>query len=473
MNPILLPAGLVAATLLGVWAVRARPAAQRLAAECVLLLAIAALLMARGTAPLPSARPLAGPDGPWLRALAVMWWLVGARLVATASALALGRDAHSRQARLFSDLVAGGIYLSAVFVVLNSVLDLPVRGLLATSGVIAIVLGLALQNTLADLFSGIAVGVEQPFGVGDRVSIGSDVEGVVVEMNWRAIRLQTDSADIATVPNSIVAKSQLINRSRPTERRGASVEIPIRSHAPAARLFEAIHQALLLCPALCDTPAPAVMLKAIGPRETLFSISYTVARSADLGTARGQVLRQVRRLLRHNGLEAGNGFGLAELLRELPLFATLSTEQLAQLAPALIPAHLEPGAPLFERGSHGESIYIVRTGVLDVRRPGEAGERSIGRLGPGEYIGEVSMMTGEPRHVTVAALTAVDYVELPCAGLRRLLAEDPRLGEALERAVKRGLALIERDAAALISQPVADRPGFLGKLAALLRGGSG
>ena len=88
------------------------------------------------------------------------------------------------------------IYITFSFVILNSVLGLNIAGLVATSGVIAIVVGLALQNTLADVFSGIAVSLEQPFHVGDRVSLGDNVEGTIVQTNdaWAAaVRSQPDA----------------------------------------------------------------------------------------------------------------------------------------------------------------------------------------------------------------------------------------------------------------------------------------
>jgi small-conductance mechanosensitive channel len=95
-----------------------------------------------------------------VRATGVAWWLLGARVVVAVVRLVLRRGRRSHETRLFSDLVAAAVYVGAVFAVLNSVLEQPIRGLLATSGIIAIVLGLALQNTLADVFAGIAVGIE-------------------------------------------------------------------------------------------------------------------------------------------------------------------------------------------------------------------------------------------------------------------------------------------------------------------------
>ena len=230
-TPYLL-AGVLAVTLISLFVLRARQTPAKVVGETFLLMLVGGCLVAKGTSPLPSSTMLAlDPESAWLRALAVVWWLVCARLVAVLTVLALGRDARSKKAKLVSDLLAGGIYVTAILIILNSVLDLHVNGLIATSGVIAIVLGLALQNTLADLFSGIAVGVEQPFHIGDRVSIGDHPEGIVVQMNWRAIRIQTDGDDLATIPNSIVARSEIINRSVPTERRAASVDIPTLSTA--------------------------------------------------------------------------------------------------------------------------------------------------------------------------------------------------------------------------------------------------
>jgi small-conductance mechanosensitive channel len=247
------PATLLILVLVTVVVVRSRPTVTKIACEVALLALIGGVLVARGTSPLTIDDGLMqAPDAPWLRAIAVVWWLIGARLVATLTVLGLGRDARSRQARLFSDLLAGGIYLTAILIILNSVLNLPIKGLLATSGVIAIVLGLALQNTLADVFSGIAVGLEQPFHVGDRITIADHAEGIVVEMNWRSIRIQTDGEDVATIPNSIVARSQIINRSVPTERRAASIEIPTLSSARSEHLMELVRQAILLCPAHLD-----------------------------------------------------------------------------------------------------------------------------------------------------------------------------------------------------------------------------
>src|ERR1700761_4178766 len=140
----------------------------------------------------------------WEHVIEAGWWILAARLGVVLVRLFVVLEHRPRESQIVSDLMAGGIYLATLLAIVNYVFAVPIAGLVATSGVIAIVLGLALQNTLSDVFSGIAVGLEHPFHVGDRVTIGDYAEGVVVQMNWRSIQVQTDGEDLATIPNSLV-----------------------------------------------------------------------------------------------------------------------------------------------------------------------------------------------------------------------------------------------------------------------------
>jgi small-conductance mechanosensitive channel len=438
--------------------------------EGLVLAALSGAFALWRVSPLPSTAQLAqSHDELWLRALAVIWWLVGARFVALLLAFSLGRGAHERQARLVSDLVAGAIYLTAALVVLNSVLGLELKGLLATSGLIAILVGLASQNTLSDVFSGIAVGLDQPFRIGDRVSIADQVEGVVAQINWRSIRVQTDDEDIALIPNSVVARSRIINRSVPTPRRAASVDIPVWSTGPPEPFIEHLRQATLLSPRLLEQPAAAVALKYLGVRSTTFVVSYFVASSSDLAGAKSQLLRQVRRVFRHAGLGLDPAPSRAELLGGLALFVELTPDQVARLEPQLIPHRLAPEDCLFEQGSDGLSLYLVASGVLEVFRQESGARQRLGRVGPGEYLGEISMMSGKPHPVSSFALTDSEVLELPRSALEQLLNDDAALGEAMEQSVKRSLAVLDRDDAARRASALADGGSLIGQLRDFLR----
>src|SRR5438552_1625240 len=81
--------------------------------------------------------------------------------------------------------------------VIAYVFDLPVQGLIATSGAIAIILGLALQSTLSDVFSGLVLSFSRPYRPDDWIKLEGGTEGRVIEMNWRATHILTPQRDLA------------------------------------------------------------------------------------------------------------------------------------------------------------------------------------------------------------------------------------------------------------------------------------
>ena len=96
---------------------------------------------------------------------------------------------------------------------LGFVFGLSLQGLIATSGIIAIVLGLALQSTLGDVFSGLSLSIAKPYRIGDDIILDGGAEGEVIEINWRSTHLKNGSNDVVIVPNSAIAKMRTSNPS--------------------------------------------------------------------------------------------------------------------------------------------------------------------------------------------------------------------------------------------------------------------
>ncbi|SKA29898.1 Small-conductance mechanosensitive channel [Enhydrobacter aerosaccus] len=462
MHDPLASLGLLALAVFATIIAHGRGLLVRMGIEAVLLLAIGTYLLWRGSSPLPHlGSGSSGLADAWLRALVVVWWLVGARLVVNVIVFVRGRDQKSREARLFSDLASAIIYITAIWIILNSVLDLNVQGLLVTSGVIAIVLGLALQNTLADVFCGLAIGLEQPFHVGDRISIGDSVEGVIVQMNWRSLRIHTDDDDIATVPNSLVAKGLIVNRSVPTRHRVATVETVAPAEVAPETILDLIWQATLLCPSILSVPAPSITLCRTDLVSNTYAARFSVSDSSIVAAAKSSLLRQVRRLFRYGGIGRPHPMSVGELLRSLTLFEALSQEEVDRLARDLIVQSVSPGDTIFEQEAISSSIYVIEAGVLELsRESGQSGSRVLGRIGAGEYIGELGLITGSPRSFTLKALTHGKALELPGAALAKLLHSNAALNAEMERSVRKGLAQIHRDDAARDVAPT-DQPADL------------
>jgi small-conductance mechanosensitive channel/CRP-like cAMP-binding protein len=460
MTSSLLPVSILGFVLVSYIALRPFSPRVRHVFDFVCLAGASFILFRHRTLPLPGNGEAADATSPWLHAVAGVWWLLGARVLVALMSYTLNYNRRWREARLFPDLTAAAIYTAAVLIVLISVLALPIGGLFMTSGILAIVLGLALQNTLADVFAGIAFGIEAPFNVGDRISLGDNIEGSVVQMNWRSIRILTDGDDVAIVPNSVVAKSNIVNRSFPTRVRSASIELSCPATSNPDRVIDLLQQAASLCPTILPAPPAGAVLTRLGTAKSRYRVTFAVSDTNHLATTKDLLLRQARRQLYYSGLyypraaqdlrtaDAGAGpasHGALPLLRDVILFESLEPKRLAELAAASKPRSLEPGEVLFAQGGTEATLFIVVSGILEISQHTEhSGQQSAGFIGAGDYIGEISLLTGAPYAATATARTHCKLYGLDCNVLKPLLAANSELYAEFDRAARRGLAILNR-----------------------------
>lgn len=117
-------------------------------------------------------------------------------------------------------------------------LGVNITALLGSVSVLGLALGLAAQDTVSNLFGAVAVFMDRPFKVGDRIKVGSDVDGVVEEMGLRATRVRTADGFLVTVPNKTVGANTVTNVSARRFIRGV-FDYGLVYDLPAARLRRA------------------------------------------------------------------------------------------------------------------------------------------------------------------------------------------------------------------------------------------
>lgn len=100
------------------------------------------------------------------------------------------------------------------FGVIRFVFDMEITHLLATSGLLTFIAGLALQENLTDLFSGLILNIDKPFSIGDKITVNSEICGTVVNMSWRFTSLVTDDNEMIALPNSMLTSGTV---GRPLE----------------------------------------------------------------------------------------------------------------------------------------------------------------------------------------------------------------------------------------------------------------
>lgn len=283
----LLAVGVVASRVL----FRRHPFGRAVVRVVFLILLTLALLYA-GIVPYRPLEPTGIPIRDVVRAvLKIAWWWWAAWFLVGFIRAWIVVEHRPHEARLVQDLLAGLVYLTAFFAIIAYVLDLPVQGLLATSGVIAIILGLALQSTLGDVFSGIVLSFSRPYRTGDWITIDGTTEGRVIEMNWRATHILTGRRDLAILPNSTIAKSKIVNVSAPARTHGVSITVAIDGAAPPSVSNEILEHAIVNSRAIVTAPAPSLSINAISASATEFGITFFVADFSRLDDGAERVAR--------------------------------------------------------------------------------------------------------------------------------------------------------------------------------------
>jgi small-conductance mechanosensitive channel/CRP-like cAMP-binding protein len=383
----------------------------------------------------------------WQQSVEIGWWIIGARAVAAGIRAMVVLEGRPHKSRIVSDLMAAGIYVATALAITNFAFSVPIGGLLATSGVIAIVLGLALQSTLGDVFSGIAVGLERPYKPGDLLWVEGDIEGTVVQVSWRSTQIRTRHDNIAIIPNSVIAKSRLINRSSPTPARADSLIIKLDAHADPGRCVAILGSAVRACLLPLAKPAPSVAYAGLSGDGGTFEIAYSVASSDDLVAARTELLSQVHRHLYYGGIALAIGGAaspppvpkttILTLIEHSDLFEVLPAEERELLAQHFKLVSMEKGDNLIRQGEAAEAVFLIASGVVEVTMDEGGRSRLVARLGPGEGIGLVGLFTDRPHPATGTALTLLDAYRLDKADLETALKVCPNLAGGLKQLVQR------------------------------------
>ena len=209
---------------------------------------------------------------------------------------------NSREGRLLQDLIVGVIYVGAVLSIIAYVFNAPVGTLIATSGAVAIILGLALQSTLGDVFSGVVLNLARPYGIGDWLVLSQGIEGKVIETHWRATHLLTSTNDLMIVPNSDLAKARLTNLSSPERSHGVTLTVRFQPTTAPSSMVEVMRSVLLSSNSILTQPEPSVEILSLDGVASELELAFRVADVAVASKAKSEVFDLIYRHAKAAGL---------------------------------------------------------------------------------------------------------------------------------------------------------------------------
>lgn len=372
--------------------------------------------------------------------LAIAWWLFGARTLTVLAVIVL-EPRIGGKGHLLQDLLGALIFLMASVAAAAYVLDLPIRGLLVTSGAVAIILGLAIQSTLADVFSGIVLNATKPFRVDDVVRIDG-IEGKVIEIDWRSTYLLTGEGSMVVIPSALAAKNHIVNLSRPDHFHSVvvSIELPVRLRPSI--VLDSLEKALQGCQELLPKPKGGAFVRKSGLRSVEYEVTGYVESRDRRGAVRNQLydliyrqlnasqsVRQSQSQIRPSTRESAALSGVRELrLLNEQILATLETCMRLSTYPV--------GAVILAEGVVPDALFIVESGVVTVDLKLHDEMRELGRMGPGDLMGEAGMVENAETVVRFTAMTDCAIYRIDRADLEPWLGEDSELTHALSELIR-------------------------------------
>ncbi|MBA2622582.1 MAG: mechanosensitive ion channel family protein [Chthoniobacterales bacterium] len=333
--------------------------------------------------------------------------------------------------KLLRDTVAMGLFLIALLLVLSIgyQAQTQLKGVLAGSGVLAIILGFAAQNFLSSLVAGMSLQIERPYKVGDWLKIG-EIYGEVMEIRWGATRVRTNDAISLHIPNNEIVKQTITNLNYPSAIHAMRITVGADYGMPPNRVKDALMRATTQAKGVLMEPPPRIFLKDYGDSAVLYEIKFNMTNHAFYNEVcdaiRTNVWYEFKRRkikipfpIRTLHIERKSRDSNADttavaraILRKEALFSCLGDEQIELLLKDAEANHFGRGEAVIEEGTDGNSMFILLRGSAQVSIAKNGSLLRVGVLRQGDCFGEMSLLTGEKRSATVRAEKDCEVLEI-------------------------------------------------------------
>ena len=345
---------------------------------------------------------------------------------------------------ILREMVAMVIFLIALLLVLSIGYhaEAELRGLLAGSGIAAIILGFAGQNLFGGILAGISLQISRPYKVGDWLQVG-DRFAEVMEINWRSTRLCTNDNIYLDIPNNEIVRQTIVNLHYPTEVHAMRIRVGVDYNVPPNRVKDALFRAASNANGVLAKPPVRIFLVDFGDHAVTYEIKFYMGNHARINQVNDAVRTNVWYELKRQRINIPFPIRTLQLerrgpapphedqqearsiLRGEPLFQCLSDTQIDNLVRQSALNHFGRGEQVIEEGAEGDSMFVLLRGAAQVSVSKNGSLIPVATLNSGDCFGEMSLLTGERRSATVRAQADCYVMEIGKAVMADVIREAP------------------------------------------------
>ncbi len=354
------------------------------------------------------------------------------------------------------------LILTTLWLLIAGVWGIDLSGLLTALGVTSLVVSLALQDTLSGIASGFTLLADQPFSTGDWIE-SDDIEGRVIDVNWRATRIQDRNGDLVVIPNGQLATATIINFDQPSRLHRVKVDVQIERSAPPTKAIEMLLDAARSTPGVVEDPPPFARVTLIADPVVDYQASMWIDDYARAPQVKADFAALVWYLTYRHDVPLPNPaqdvylfdgakaaieaqVTTADIRRrivDIPLVAGLDDDALDKLAAVASIGQYRSGETIIQEGSLQDLLLMHEGRARLVLRQDDAEDLNVFDIEAGEVFGVLNEPPDSDRALIVA-VTDCEVVRIPPEGASRAIALAPDLAHALDQLAATRRRRIER-----------------------------
>lgn len=396
---------------------------------------------------------------------------------------ALRRSGQSEISSLLKTVLSIIIYIVAFFIVFQSQYpSVQLAPLFTGSAIIGIVVGLALQDTLGNLFAGIALQADQPFQVGDVVTISDRGSGVVEGVSWRGVKIRTFQNKLLVMSNAVMGKETIEVAPRDNLNARLVFFSTLYNNSPA-KTAHVVREAIRQIENVSQKLRPIVRIKNLGDSGIEWEAKYWADDYTKYNDTDALVRQTIWYAFNREKIEFAYPTrtihmepkpeerklddyvdATSECLSRIPIFAPLSGEELETLAHASNDRIFAPGEAIVRKGQEGNSMFVIIRGAVKVQIPENGVVKTINNLRTNDYFGEMSLLTGEPRTATVVAVEETEVLQIKKTALKAIFEANPQLVKSIYELIEERRLLLNRQADEESEEKIETEKGILSSI---------
>lgn len=354
------------------------------------------------------------------------------------------------------------IYIVAFFIIFQSQYPgIQLAPLFTGSAILGIVVGLALQDTLGNLFAGIALQADQPFQVGDVISLPNGRNGVVESVSWRGVKIRTFQNKLLVISNAVLGKETIEVAPRGNLNARIVNFDTVYSDSPA-RIIQIVRDAIRQAENVSQKIRPVVRIRNLGDHGLEWEVKYWIEDYSKYNDTDALVRQRIWYAFKREKIEFAYPTrtihmeprpeetpieelrdSISERLCKVSIFAPLSEEEIDKLARATKSRIFAPGEPIVRMGAEGNSMFVIIRGAVRVQVPENGITKTINNLSENDFFGEMSLLTGEPRTATVVASEETEVLQINKIAVKPLFESNPELVRSVSEIIEERRELLK------------------------------